>query len=114
MMKKTILFTFALLSLVTLYRCSTPKAVVSNTPESETALLDIAKKTWPNATAASLAQGKTIYTTKCNTCHGLKPIVGRSEESWKHEIKSMAPKAKLTAEETELLSQYLLSARQLN
>ncbi|MBI3235683.1 MAG: hypothetical protein HYZ42_16875 [Bacteroidetes bacterium] len=120
-MKKIIILALALTAVFVISECSGPKEAITKAPEtkteskaSENALLDIAKKTWPNATVASLAEGQTIYTTKCNKCHGLYPIVGRSEESWKHEIKSMAPKARLTPEETELLSQYLLSARQLN
>lgn len=94
----------------TFYMCSTAK-VASTTPGN--AELAIAQKTWPSATLQSLEEGRVIYTTKCNTCHGLMKIVGRSEASWKHEIDDMSPKAKLTAQEKELLTQYILSTRAL-
>lgn len=124
-MKKTIIFASIIATMFVISECSGPKTTTKapdpvKAPETkeeskapDNTLLDIAKKTWPAATVASLAQGQTIYTTKCNKCHELFPIVGRSEESWKHEIKDMAPKARLTAEETDLLSQYILSARQI-
>ena len=118
-MKKTIIFASVIATMFVISKCTGPKTA-TKTPETKeeskapsNSLLEIANKTWPAATVASLAQGQTIYTTKCNKCHELFPIVGRSEASWKHEIKDMAPKAKLTAEETDLLSQYLLSARQV-
>ena len=92
----------------TFYMCSTAKVVLSTPGNAE---LAIAQKTWPTATLQSLEEGRVIYTTKCNTCHGLKNIPNRTEASWKHEIDDMSPKAKLTAQEKDLLTQYILSTR---
>jgi cytochrome c5 len=74
--------------------------------------LEIAQKRWPNITSTELAEGKTIFETKCTTCHGAKNIPARSEKSWLHEIADMSPKAKLTAEEKEKLTRYILSFRE--
>ena len=84
---------------------------IANVPDDQ--LLRIANKRWPDATKASLTAGQVIYTTKCTQCHGIKSIQNRTEAEWIHEIDDMSPKAKLTPEEKETLSRYLLSAREL-
>jgi mono/diheme cytochrome c family protein len=86
-------------------------AVVTVAPKSA---LEIAQKRWPNTNSDELAQGKTIYETKCTKCHGEKKIVTRSEKSWLHEIDDMSPKAHLTPEEKEKLTRYILSYREAN
>ncbi len=91
--------------------CSSSSKVMATYPTN--AELIIAQKRWPEATQESLNNGYTIYTTKCNTCHGLKNVPKLSEKKWEHEIDVMAPKAKLTASEKELLRQYILSTREV-
>lgn len=109
-MKKILIPILLFASSTTFYMCSASKvATTLATPGN--AELAIAQKTWPSATLQSLEEGRVIYTTKCNTCHGLKNIPNRSESSWKHEIDDMSPKAKLTAKEKELMTQYILSTR---
>jgi cytochrome c5 len=88
--------------------CSGTKLVFATPGNAE---LAEAQKTWPTASLQSLEEGRIIYTTKCNTCHALENIPTRSEASWKHEIDDMAPKARLSAKEKELLTQYILSTR---
>ncbi len=74
---------------------------------------DVAKKHWTDVTQTDLTDGYTIFTTKCNTYHGLKNIAKRSENDWVSAIKKMSPKAKLNVEETKKLSYYILSAREI-
>lgn len=107
-MKKIIAPILISATALTFYMCSSAKVTLS-TPDANT--LTVAQKTWPTATLQSLEEGRVIYTTKCNTCHGLQNIPNRSEASWKHEIDDMAPKAKLSIKEKDLLSQYILSTR---
>lgn len=109
-MKKT---TLALAIIGTMYffaECSSSKVIVTTPTSAE---LTVAQKRWPEASQESLNNGYTIYTTKCNTCHGLKDVPKLSEKKWEHEIDVMAPKAKLTANEKELLRQYILSTREV-
>jgi cytochrome c5 len=76
--------------------------------------LAVAEKRWAGTTLEELKQGKIIFDNKCTTCHAAKKIVGRTEESWKDAIEKMAPKAKLSPEEKEKLTKYILSFREAN
>lgn len=109
-MKKYISFYLGFLGLLFLEFCTSVKPVAT-IPDDQ--LLRIANKRWPAATKESLIAGQLIYTTKCTQCHGIKSIQNRTEAEWIHEIDDMSPKAKLTPEEKEILSRYLLSAREL-
>ena len=109
-MKKTLLTISFLTSTLMFYHCSSTKSVL-NTPAN--AELAIAQKRWSDATVQSLTDGYTIYTTKCNKCHGLKTISKYSEPEWDHEIKKMAPKSKLTEIETETLKRYIFASREV-
>jgi len=116
-MKKTILLSAMALTLV---YCKTKKntettAKTETKTETKAAAkteISVAQKRWPGTTEEILAQGKQINDTKCTTCHGAKRIETRSEESWKHAIDVMAPKAKLSADEKDKLTRYILSYRE--
>ncbi len=99
--------------------CHSKKKTTAVKPAEKTVVaarspLAVAQKRWPGATDEELAQGKTIFETKCTKCHGAKKIVTRSEKSWLHEIDDMSPKAHLTPEEKEKLTRYILSYREAN
>lgn len=114
MMKPIATLGILLASVFLLSQCSTGKiATTSNTTSTDEALLTVAQKTWNDCTLQQLQSGKDIYATKCTGCHAMKSITQRSETEWKGAIASMAPKAKLTPEETLNLTRYLLAARQL-
>ena len=108
-MKKIVLLILLINITLVFYHCSSTKTI-ANAPSNVE--LEIAKKRWPDATIASLTEGHTIYTTRCNRCHGLKTISKYNEAKWDHEINDMAPKAKLTVAETETLRRYILSVRE--
>ncbi len=94
----------------TLYQCTGPQFILTAPADKE---LTAAQKRWPDATKESLAAGHTIFTTKCTQCHQAKNIPSRSEAEWTKEIAEMAPKAKLTAAETETLTRYVYTVREL-
>lgn len=71
--------------------------------------IEIAQARWPGTSENDLKDGKTIFDTKCTRCHASKEIVTRSEENWKKNIEKMAPRAKLSAEEKDKLTKYVLS-----
>lgn len=76
--------------------------------------LAVAQKTWPNATLDELKEGNSIYRNQCTECHKNFEITKFSEKKWKHEIDDMAPKAKLTADQKEKLTRFILSYREAN
>lgn len=66
---------------------------------------------YPNTTMAMLTEGHSIYTGACTNCHGQKNIYKRSEGSWLHEIQDMSPKAKLTENQKDALTKYILAMK---
>lgn len=61
------------------------------------------------ATVEELKQGYDLYTTRCNKCHGLNAPESRTPEKWVRVLDNMAPQAKLTAEEKDLVYRYLVN-----
>ena len=60
-------------------------------------------------TSKKLAQGKTIYDNSCGKCHDLPDPKTHTDEQWVDIMKSMAPKAKLNAEQSALAYDYVTS-----
>lgn len=119
-------YTLILLSAILLMNCKTKKETTSATSEAKVMVtpvvkfmptekeLAVAQKTWPTATLEELKEGNNIYRNQCSECHKNFEITNFSEKKWKHEIDDMAPKAKLTAEQKEKLSKFILSYREAN
>jgi len=113
-MKSTI---FLGLSVLLLGACQTKKQAVSVVAETKStympaaAQMESALKRWPGTTAENLLAGHSIYTNKCNQCHGNFDVAQFSEKKWLHEIDDMSPKANLTDTEKLNLTKYLLSLR---
>lgn len=53
--------------------------------------------------------GQTVYETKCKKCHALKNTENYTTEKWPGILKSMAPKAKLTEDETKQVTAYVMT-----
>jgi len=109
-MKQIVLFA----SVLFLAYCTSNKktSAIDDSPTEKE--LTVAKKTWPSATLAELTEGRSIYKNQCKECHKNFTITKFSEKKWKHEIDDMSPKAKLTADQKEKLSKYILSYREAN
>lgn len=58
----------------------------------------------------SLTQGKTLYENNCGKCHDLPAVASFNDEKWKSVIDWMAPKAKLNAQQTEMVYNYVTSS----
>lgn len=109
-MKKYVFYLLFVGSLSSFLHCSTGKYALTSPAEAE---LAIAQKQWPDVTPESLNHGYTIYTTRCNKCHGLKRLTRYTEAEWAKAINTMAPKAKLTGDEKEILKKYIFAAREV-
>ncbi|HEX2605757.1 MAG TPA: hypothetical protein VHK91_00195 [Flavisolibacter sp.] len=92
-MKKTA--TIAVLALLT-FACSRKTVATSETPKVD------------EAHVALVAQGKTVYTTKCSRCHAAKDVTAYTQERWTGILKSMIPKAKLNETESQQVTAYVM------
>ena len=63
-------------------------------------------------TVSALESGRRILSTRCIACHGLEPIQKFSPEQWHSIVAQMAERAKLSPEEREQVTSYLIAARQ--
>jgi mono/diheme cytochrome c family protein len=75
---------------------------------ADTALL--AQTLWPDATQAQLEQGRSMYVARCGGCHALVPPARRSPDQWRSDVSEMAPKARLSQEESLAVLRYLVTA----
>lgn len=108
---KRYLFFIAITSAVILFtQCKTSKPT-AKTPDD--ARLAAAQKRWPDVTMAALNEGQSIYNNQCTNCHGAKPIPKYNEFQWNGYINAMAPKAKLTPQQTDNLRKYIYTERSL-
>lgn len=73
--------------------------------------LSTIKQTYPETTAQTLNNGHAIYIGQCTDCHRKKNIFAYNETKWKEIIDDMAPRSKLTAQETDDLYKYVLSMK---
>lgn len=112
-MKKAIVI-FSLLAVsFAMVKCS-PKAnkattATTTTTATEATPTEVATSTSTAPSAAQIESGKALYTNKCGTCHGLKDPVKYTQESWKHILKSMIPKAKLNEADGNLVTFYVMA-----
>lgn len=66
--------------------------------------------TGPKYTASDkLLQGKTIYENSCNKCHELMDPQKHDDAGWLETMSRMAPRAKLTADQHQMVYDYLIS-----
>jgi cytochrome c5 len=85
------------------------------TPPSEIIISNQQKQSNKNEVAVTntnpgeAPEGKTIYTTRCKTCHGVKPVAKYTGAEWENILKIMGPKAHLTESETKEVSAYVMA-----
>ncbi|KUJ57463.1 hypothetical protein [Chryseobacterium aquaticum] len=61
------------------------------------------------SSAENLAQGKTVFENSCNRCHKLPDPAKHDDQRWIKTLSRMAPKAKLTDEQHQMVYDYLIS-----
>ena len=59
--------------------------------------------------SANLVKGKTVYVTKCGSCHALKNPIDFTASQWNNILKNEIPKAKLDNKEAEQVKAYIMS-----
>ena len=99
---KNIIYSLCLFGAI-LYSC-TSQTVVTSTSTSNTTI---------NTSSDYVANGKSVFDSKCGRCHGLPEPKEFNKDEWVKIIASMAPKAKLNADETNwVLSYVTVNAKQ--
>ena len=58
---------------------------------------------------SKIAEGKNIFENSCAKCHDLPNPKDYNDDEWAPLVKAMAEKAKLNADQEELVYQYVLS-----
>jgi mono/diheme cytochrome c family protein len=100
---RVLISSFILFGLISGCRKSNSDAVLY-TPTSS----DVTAK----ATLAELQQGRTLYMGNCGSCHGLYSPDDFAVTQWKNIMNSMAPKTRMTASETLLVTKYVTRGNQ--
>ena len=101
-------FVWTLLTLSTLAACAGVML-----PPVTPVQVELARREWPEMTLEQLDSARTLYVLKCTACHGTKLPSNYSMMEWPKILTKMAKKAKITAEEKEVLWRYIASAHDL-
>ena len=84
--------------------CKTAKTATSSNPHAET--IASLNKTY---TGAQLAEGKTIFETKCARCHKLYVPASHNFDAWERILPKMSQNAKLSDDKAALVRAYVLT-----
>jgi hypothetical protein len=82
----------------------------SAVPRPTDAHLARARARWPDTTQASLERGRELYVARCSGCHPLHPPATQPAARWAALVDEMAPRARLSAAERDLVLRYLTAA----
>ena len=63
-----------------------------------------------DATAATLEEGRRIFTGACTSCHSADPVENHAIEAWRSIVAKMAPRTKIDAAREAALLAYLTAA----
>ncbi|RYY67550.1 MAG: hypothetical protein EOO12_00675 [Chitinophagaceae bacterium] len=102
---KQLLFVCSLAALVA--ACAHKATPTTSTPDTSSAPATAPANSTAGATAATIEAGHQVYNAKCGRCHGLKDPANYTAERWVPILKSMAPKARLSEEETAQVNAYV-------
>ncbi len=79
-------------------------------PRVDAAMVQRAQASDPPADQATLEDARAIYAARCGSCHDLPMPDSKPQAAWPHYLKTMAPKARLNAEQSRLVLEYVLAA----
>ncbi|GAB4093849.1 c-type cytochrome [Flaviaesturariibacter terrae] len=99
---------FACTLAAVLAACAHKVTPTSSTPASSSGSSTSGTTPASSSTAAAKVEaGHQVYTAKCGRCHGLKEPSNYTAERWVPILASMAPKARLSEEETAQVAAYV-------
>lgn len=68
-----------------------------------------ARAEWPETSRQSLEQGRDLYVARCSGCHTLHEPRSYPAARWHEVLGVMAPRARLTPSESDLVLRYLVT-----
>ena len=69
--------------------------------------IPVAENVTKNANIDELVKGRASYIDKCSSCHSLYLPEKFTKEEWAKKVDKMAPKAKITNQEKQLILAYV-------
>lgn len=66
---------------------------------------------WPDTTEDTLATGRGVFTTKCNTCHSHPDVKAIAEDKWPGIMDRMAERAKIDQTQKAATLRFILVSR---
>lgn len=78
-------------------------------PPATPADVQWAQGQWPTVVAGDLEAGRQVLLTKCEDCHRPPLPEEHAPAAWPGYLDEMAPRAKLTAEDRNVLEKYVLT-----
>lgn len=79
-------------------------------PEVTPGLIVRAQARWPDATEATLVQGRTTFLTHCGRCHDHPDAARHDEAGWIYYMREMSPRAQLDADGQRDVLRFLIAA----
>lgn len=79
-------------------------------PEVTPGLVVRARARWPEASEASLSQGRTTFLSHCGRCHDHPDPARHDEKEWTYYVREMSPRAQLDADEQRDMLRFLIAA----
>lgn len=61
--------------------------------------------------SAELKSGRQLLAVRCTSCHSLEPIAKYTPDEWRANVRDMAARAGLSADEERAVTAYLVAAR---
>lgn len=102
-MRSLILVALPLLAVACFPKSAPPPTTITS------ADISVAQKKWPDATEASLNQGKDVFIANCNQCHDYPAMDAKSEAAWPATMDKMAAKAHLNPQQKQDVLRFVLT-----
>jgi mono/diheme cytochrome c family protein len=92
--------------------CAAACAATSPIPQPTAADASRGSARFPDLTLNELSHGRTLYLSRCGSCHVLKRPAELSAEQWEHEVEEMREKngVKLSDADARAITRYLAVA----
>lgn len=104
MKKLLVLFSFAAITVV-FVQCASKKTTTTTEMSDEAKVAEVKK----NYSDEQLAEGKTLWETKCNKCHKLYAPDSRTVSKWENILPRMNNRSKLDEKQGALVRAYILA-----
>jgi mono/diheme cytochrome c family protein len=65
---------------------------------------------WPGTSVSTLQGGRSVFVSRCSSCHALPEPNVKTPDEWASVIDEMAPRAHLTPDDRDAVLRYLSAA----